>query len=104
MALSYCWGNTNSMLTTKNTFEFRKLGMSAQSMPATLRHAIQVCRRLGVKYLWIDSLCILQGDADDFAREAPRMADYYRTLMLGVCFKEAPASSLQRMPESMSSL
>jgi hypothetical protein len=102
VALSYCWGNTNSMLTTKNTFEFRKSGMSAQSMPATLRHAIHVCRRLGIKYLWIDSLCILQGNANDFAREAPRMADYYRNALFVISAFESPNANagylFQRSP------
>lgn len=37
---------------------------------------------LGVRYLWIDSLCIVQDDAEDWAREAGQMAKVYRNAYL----------------------
>lgn len=46
-------------------------------MPQTFRDAVKITRRLGLKYLWIDSLCICQDDSEDWAREAGRMADVY---------------------------
>ncbi|KAM7218287.1 hypothetical protein V8F06_006350 [Rhypophila decipiens] len=42
-------------------------------MPQNFQDAITVTRNLGVPYLWIDSLCIIQGDEADWLREAGRM-------------------------------
>jgi hypothetical protein len=53
-------------------------------MPATLCEAVQATRDLGIRYLWIDALCILQsrykGDVEaeaDWQRESARMSDVY---------------------------
>ncbi|KAF2184136.1 hypothetical protein K469DRAFT_540496, partial [Zopfia rhizophila CBS 207.26] len=43
----------------------------------TFRDAVHVIRCLQIPYLWIDALCIVQGDKKDWAFEAERMADYY---------------------------
>ena len=48
-----------------------------QDLPLTFRDAIFVTRKLGFKYLWIDSLAIIQDDADDWRREAASMAAIY---------------------------
>jgi hypothetical protein len=53
-----------------------------QDLPPTFPDAVQLSRALGIAYLWIDSLCIIQDDADDWAREAGRMADVYRSATL----------------------
>lgn len=42
-------------------------------LPQTFKDTIDVTRKLGIKYLWIDSLCILQDDSKDWAREAARI-------------------------------
>ncbi|KAL6362612.1 hypothetical protein LRP88_03904 [Fusarium phalaenopsidis] len=44
--------------------------------------AIAITRGLGIRYLWIDALCIEQGDDGDFESEAGKMADYYRNAMI----------------------
>ncbi|RYP70687.1 hypothetical protein DL771_005291 [Monosporascus sp. 5C6A] len=49
----------------------------AIEMPRTFQDAIRVTRHLRIPYLWINSLCTVQDDRDDWAREAARMADYY---------------------------
>ncbi|KAK5160992.1 hypothetical protein LTS14_000786 [Recurvomyces mirabilis] len=46
-------------------------------MNQTYKDAIKFCRKIGVRYLWIDSLCIVQDDAEDWAREATKMGEYY---------------------------
>jgi hypothetical protein len=46
-------------------------------MPATYQDAVAVTRKLGVSFLWIDSLCIIQDDRDDWDRESAQMADIY---------------------------
>jgi hypothetical protein len=46
-------------------------------MPATFRDAIEITKRLGIRYLWIDSLCIIQDNAVDWERESSRMSTIY---------------------------
>ena len=38
---------------------------------------MEITRLLGIRYIWIDSLCIIQGDAEEWKREAVRMAEIY---------------------------
>jgi hypothetical protein len=44
----------------------------------TFRDAVQVTRAIGLRYLWIDSLCIIQDDQQDWEREAGKMGEVYR--------------------------
>lgn len=77
IALSHCWGKSNSFLTTRETFEDMKRGFQPEQAPATFRDAITVTRKLGIRYLWIDSLYIIQGDTRDWEIESSRMSGVY---------------------------
>lgn len=65
-ALSYVWGRTTETwltLTQENVVALRVKGSLIRShFPATIRDAMQLCRDLGERYLWVDSLCIIQND------------------------------------------
>ncbi|KAH7140159.1 heterokaryon incompatibility protein-domain-containing protein [Dactylonectria estremocensis] len=78
-ALSHCWGTDTSghMKMTRETLPDYVGGVAVQSLPKTFRDAIKVTRRFGIRYLWIDSLCVCQDDGDDWARESAAMADVY---------------------------
>ncbi|KAH8743596.1 heterokaryon incompatibility protein-domain-containing protein, partial [Diaporthe sp. PMI_573] len=66
-------------ITTSGNLEPRtKTGFHIDILPATFRDAVIVTRKLSIRYLWIDSLCILQGDKDDWASEAGKMQDVFR--------------------------
>lgn len=56
--------------------------MEMDKLPARFRDAIEVTRRLGYLYLWIDPLCILQDSFDDWEAESGRIQDYYQNAML----------------------
>ncbi|KAK8249297.1 heterokaryon incompatibility protein-domain-containing protein [Phyllosticta capitalensis] len=80
-ALSYCWGDHKpECMTTPKTMNQNLLRMSWESMPQTFRDTITFTRGLGLKYLWIDSICIIQDeDGDnDWRREAGRMFGVYK--------------------------
>jgi hypothetical protein len=47
------------------------------TLPKNFRKAVLVARNLGVQYLWIDSLCIIQDDTDDWTRESANMCSIY---------------------------
>lgn len=57
--------------------EARRAGIDIRETPQTFIDAVTIARRLGLRYLWIDSLCICQDDASDWARESSRMVDVY---------------------------
>ncbi|KAL8785478.1 MAG: hypothetical protein Q9195_008621 [Heterodermia aff. obscurata] len=74
-ALSYCWGPKQfpNLVATRNSFKdmLEKIPLSA--FPPTLRDGILVTHQLGLCYLWIDALCIVQDDDDDKDNEIPQM-------------------------------
>ena len=75
--LSHCWGNNQICRLTSETYARYTKGISADELPRTYRDAISVCRYLGLRYLWIDSLCILQDSKADWQVESPKMIKYY---------------------------
>ncbi|CZR63669.1 uncharacterized protein PAC_13566 [Phialocephala subalpina] len=78
IALSYCWGREGIPLqTTTTTLADRMERISFDAVPKTFQDAIQITRALGIRYLWIDSLCILQDDEHDWEMEAARMSEVY---------------------------
>ncbi|KAI0096945.1 HET-domain-containing protein [Nemania sp. FL0031] len=83
-ALSYCWGKTGNITTTKDTLKERKKGISWSILPKSFRDAVELVRGLGVWYLWIDALCIIQDDVDDWENESAKMADVYQNAFLTI--------------------
>lgn len=79
VALSHRWvsGPMPQWVTTKTVLESRQEPFSLQSLPASIVDAVRVTRKLGVRYLWVDSLCIIQDSAEDWDVESSRMAGIY---------------------------
>ena len=50
----------------------------------TFQDAVTITRRMGLNYIWIDSLCIIQDDADDWALQSSRMAAIYEDAHVAV--------------------
>jgi len=80
--LSHCWGYPpNSILrSTLATFNDYRQAIPWEKLPKTFRDAISFTRKLGVPFLWIDSLCIVQDDKDkkDWHEQSANMANIYR--------------------------
>ncbi|KAH7161054.1 heterokaryon incompatibility protein-domain-containing protein [Dactylonectria macrodidyma] len=84
-ALSYRWGPPEQTLrTTDINIGNMMNGIDLESFPKLLQDAITLTRRLGVPYLWIDALCIIQGNKEDWEAEAPKMGEYYRHAVLTI--------------------
>lgn len=83
MALSYCWGGDQQAKLLEAKVAHYKRSIDPTTLSQTLQDAIWVARTTGFRYLWIDSLCIIQDDVDgqgnnpDKAMEITRMASYY---------------------------
>lgn len=77
ITLSHCWG-TDELLTLRASTVDRLLsGIQVSELPLTFRDAIDIARKVVKKFLWIDSLCILQDSEDDWQAESSKMADIY---------------------------
>ncbi|KAK4450233.1 heterokaryon incompatibility protein-domain-containing protein [Podospora aff. communis PSN243] len=75
--LSHCWGDTEVLCLTTATLQDFQQAVSVTTMPATYADAMRIAKSIGVRFLWIDSLCILQDSPDDWAQEASTMASVY---------------------------
>lgn len=78
-ALSHCWGQSVQVQLLKSNFlEYSTgAGVPWESLSEVFRDAITSARALDLRYIWIDSLCIVQDDLDDWNREASKMAQVY---------------------------
>ena len=75
--LSHCWVGRQVMKTTKASYRDHLRRISFEALSQTFQEAILVCRSLQVRYLWIDSLCIIQDDSGDWKEQAALMAQIY---------------------------
>ncbi|KAL8334433.1 hypothetical protein RB598_008940 [Gaeumannomyces tritici] len=91
VALSYCWGpdTTGIVKTLKENIEQHRRGMSISALPRTLQDAITVCRSINVPYIWIDALCIIQNDSNDWETESVKMLDIYSNSHLTIAVHHA---------------
>jgi hypothetical protein len=84
IALSHCWGTSPTLKTTVSNLVSMCENIKVKALPKTFLDAIHCARMLNIQYIWIDSLCIVQGDKSDWERESARMCDYYRNAWLVV--------------------
>ena len=77
--LSYSWGTGASgpSRTTKNNFHEHLCDISWSKLTKTVQDAIYVTHALDIKFLWVDSLCIIQDDPKDWENEAAKMSDIF---------------------------
>jgi hypothetical protein len=94
VCLSHCWGTSgHSDVTTTANLESKMLGIPIESLPQTFLDAIIIVQKIGLEYLWVDSLCIIQDDRDDWEKESAKMAGIYQGAFLTIA---ATASSSNR--------
>jgi hypothetical protein len=88
VALSYVWGEVPAIrLTTVSRAGFFQPGGIQKAwdfLPRTIQDAIELVRKLGVRYLWVDALCLLQNDPDDTARGVKVMDEIYERSWLTI--------------------
>ena len=84
MTLSYCWGGGTPIKTTSKNIQHHRVEIKLADLPRTFRDAVKVTRTFGCRYLWIDSLCIIQDDQNDWEVEATLMQQYYKHSFLTI--------------------
>ena len=95
--LSHCWGPDPSFYTlTQSNLAEACSGVHIDQLPTTFRHAIEICRRLEIYYLWIDSVCILQsglGSVEDWQHQSAAMGKIYANCALNISADRAAGPS-----------
>jgi hypothetical protein len=76
-ALSYCWGSEQPHQTTCSNLSGYQQGISISSLPRTIQDAITLSRILELRYLWVDSMCIIQDSAVHKQQELGIMGAIY---------------------------
>ncbi|KAH7378075.1 heterokaryon incompatibility protein-domain-containing protein [Cadophora sp. MPI-SDFR-AT-0126] len=93
IALSHRWGSTHLLTTTLGTIGAHRSTIPLATMPRTFRDAIVITRRLGIQFLWIDSLCIIQDSSSDWKSESLRMQNIYNFAHLTISAAHSTDSS-----------
>lgn len=76
--LTYCWGGAQQYSTTSETLERNIQGLRLDSLSRTIQDAVKVTRMLKIRYLWVDSLCIIQDDLADKSQQLEGMGLIYK--------------------------
>jgi hypothetical protein len=89
VCLSHCWGNLRpGCIITRATLEDNEKEILWSSLPKTFRDAILVTMLLGKEHIWIDSICIIQPDNDDYYDdwriESAKMSEIYQNSFLTI--------------------
>jgi hypothetical protein len=93
--LSHRWGNAMPFQLTQAMESDSNPCFPVIELPRTFQEAIQVSKQLGIWYLWIDSLCIIQsGDnRQDWSREASLMDLVYTHSQCNISATDAEDST-----------
>ncbi|KFX98256.1 hypothetical protein V490_02406 [Pseudogymnoascus sp. VKM F-3557] len=94
LTLSHSWGDPAGVLktTTQNLHQMlERIEFSA--MPNTFQDAVTITRKLGYRYLWVDSLCILQDSREDWEVASAKMGDIYKGSALTIAAATSTSSS-----------
>lgn len=85
VASSHCWGQSKANFkTTKANLQQHLTSIPVVSLPQTLLDAIVATRDLGFRYIWIDSLCIIQDMEADWQQECAKMNSIYENAALTI--------------------
>ena len=93
ISLSHCWGKEQIITTTSATLEDRKTKISMADLSQTFRDAVVITRKLGQRFLWIDSLCIVQDSAEDWKKESVQMCAVYQRAVVTIAAVHASSGN-----------
>ncbi|KAL6835266.1 heterokaryon incompatibility domain-containing protein [Trichoderma camerunense] len=120
IALSHCWGGRIESVLTSKTYHDYQQALPISEISANFKDTFRIARELGIQYVWIDSLCIIQDSKEDWEIESSKMGAVYRNATLTVSalvsakstvgilktnenrFPEAPKSATLRVYEDCS--
>lgn len=93
VALSHRWGTSGpTMRATNETLTDLTRGFKTTSLPQSFQDAVYVTNVLGLRYLWIDCLCIIQDSEDDWNHESMKMEDVFANAYCTIAATRAQSS------------
>ncbi|KAF5557009.1 hypothetical protein FNAPI_5586 [Fusarium napiforme] len=98
VTLSHRWSENTPALLKENYQDYCN-PQPDSSFPHDYRDVVSICRAIPIRYIWIDSLCIIQDDdGSDFRHEAPLMMDFYRYsfLTIMICWEVSNATVFRK--------
>jgi hypothetical protein len=103
VTLSHRWGSRICFQLTHANLDELRAGVELTALPLLFRDAAWLAYELGYRYLWIDSLCIVQGDFEDWTRESAQMCENYAGSSLNIAASVALHSdeSMFRAPRNL---
>ncbi|KAF2837210.1 HET-domain-containing protein [Patellaria atrata CBS 101060] len=97
LTLSHCWGAPNNasslMKTTIGNYDCRRAGIQWEEIPQIFKDAMALTKSIGCRWIWIDSLCIVQDDVNDWKEESVKMAQIYSNSFLNIAATFSSSSS-----------
>ncbi|KAF2180132.1 HET-domain-containing protein, partial [Zopfia rhizophila CBS 207.26] len=84
VTLSHVWGQQRIITTTATNIREQMQSIRLETLSQTFKIAISIVRKLNIRYIWIDSLCIIQDDPKDWAVEAAKMGGYYLNSLFNI--------------------
>ena len=90
--LSYCWGGDQPAKTTLARLQSYGSDIPLGQLPQTLQDAVVTTNELGLKYLWVDAMCIVQDDVSDVAEQIALMHHIYRGAWVTIAATNAASS------------
>jgi hypothetical protein len=88
--LSHCWGSVLPLRLEQENMVLFQSSIAQGSLPKTFQDAVQITRHLGLRFLWIDSLCIIQDSPEDWEIESSNMGSVYENSICNIAASAAP--------------
>jgi hypothetical protein len=86
--LSHCWQDSRPLRTMKENLRDHLGRLVWNSLPVAFQECFELVKALGIQYVWIDSLCIVQDDDDDWKTQARRMASIYENAKVTIALHQ----------------
>jgi hypothetical protein len=84
LTLSHCWGDAKLLTTTRTNLSSFESSIPVDSLSRAFQDALFVTTELSFQYIWIDSLCILQDDTEDWKQESRSMHAVYKNAICNI--------------------
>lgn len=92
-AFSHCWGQAKTLKLLQRNKALLEIGIRVEDLPQSYKEALDVSIKLGIRWIWIDSLCIIQDDISDWRAEAATMMGVYSNAAVTIAATAAAENS-----------